>query len=120
MSDWRALSDALVHVIRRALPEAREEVKWKAPSFAVDGRHLVTLMRPKNGGARVVFHRGVDASDTKTGQRLLPDADRLVWATDQRAHVAFGTVAEVEEAAGWLEALCRDWVAALNQRGTDT
>lgn len=117
MSDWNALAEALVHVIRRALPEAQEEVKWKAPSFAVGGRHLVTLMRPKNGGARVVFHRGVDATDTKTGRRLLPDADRrVVWATDQRAHVAFGTVTEVEEAASWLEGLCRDWVSAATDR----
>lgn len=114
MDDWPTLSAALVSIIRDALPDAVEEVKWNAPSFALDGQHLVTLMRPKNGGARVVLHRGATAVDTKTGQRLLDLIDpRLSWATDQRAQAQFADLAEIEAGAAWLGALCRDWVAAL-------
>ncbi|MEZ5721957.1 MAG: DUF1801 domain-containing protein [Paracoccaceae bacterium] len=113
MDDWTDLSDALVTILRAALPEAVEEVKWNAPSFAIGGQHLVTLMRPKNGGARVILHRGAKAVDTKTGARLLDVADkRLTWATDQRAQVAFASRAEIEAGADWLAGLVRDWVAA--------
>lgn len=114
MDDWPALSSALVAVIRAALPGAVEEVKWNAPSFAVEGRHMVTLMRPKGGGARVVLHRGAKAVDTRTGQHLLNITDpRLTWATDQRAQVAFASLAEVAAGADWLAALCREWVAVV-------
>lgn len=112
MDDWPALSTALVAIIRAALPLAVEEVKWNAPSFAVDGRHMITLMRPKGGGARVVLHRGAKAVDTRTGQRLLDITDpRLTWASDQRVQVAFASRADVDAGADWLAALCRDWVA---------
>lgn len=111
MDDWQTLSDALVAIIRKALPEAVEEIKWNAPSFAIDGQHLVTLMRPKNGGARVILHRDAKAVDTKTGSRLLDVTDkRLKWATDQRAQVSFANLEEIEDRADWLVSLCRDWV----------
>ncbi|GKY87458.1 DUF1801 domain-containing protein [Sinisalibacter aestuarii] len=113
MDDWPSISAALVAVIRTALPEAVEDVKWNAPSFAIDGQHLVTLMRPKHGGARVVLHRDAKAVDTKTGTRLLAIADsRLRWATDQRAQIGFASLAEVEAGADWLAGLVRDWVRA--------
>ncbi|MCB1329940.1 MAG: DUF1801 domain-containing protein [Maritimibacter sp.] len=111
MDDWTDLSAALVALIRDALPEADETVKWNAPSFAIGGQHLVTLMRPKSGGARVVLHRGARAVDTKTGRRLLDSADkRLTWATDQRAQIGFATRAEVAASADWLSGILRDWV----------
>ncbi|MCB1358639.1 MAG: DUF1801 domain-containing protein [Maritimibacter sp.] len=111
MDDWSDLSAALVAVIRDALPEADETVKWNAPSFAVAGQHLVTLMRPKSGGARVVLHRGAGAVDTRTGTRLLDSADRrLTWATDQRAQIGFMTCAEIAASADWLAGVLRDWV----------
>ncbi|MCB1336274.1 MAG: DUF1801 domain-containing protein [Maritimibacter sp.] len=114
MDDWPTLSDALTAILRTSLPEATEAVKWNAPSYAIEGQHLVTLMRPKNGGARVVLHRDAKAVDTKTGTRLLAIADpRLIWATDQRAQIAFATAAEVEASADWLAALVRDWVRAV-------
>lgn len=111
MDDWSELSAALVAVIRDALPEAEQSVKWNAPSFAIGGQHLVTLMQPKNGGARVVLHRGARAVDTKTGTRLLDTADlRLTWATDQRAQISFAARAEIAASAGWLADILRDWV----------
>jgi hypothetical protein len=116
MDDWPALSAALVAVIRAALPEAIEEVKWNAPSFSLGGRHMITLMRPRGGGARVVLHRGAKAVDTRTGKRLLDVVDpRLTWATDQRAQAAFTSCAEVDAGADWLAALCRDWVAVATR-----
>ncbi|MEZ5975932.1 MAG: DUF1801 domain-containing protein [Planctomycetota bacterium] len=108
------MSAALVAVVRKALPKATEEVKWKAPSFAIDGQHLVTLMQPKKGGARVILHRDAKAKDSKTGKRLLEVSDpRLTWASDQRAQVAFETVAEVKANKDWLAKLARDWVKAV-------
>lgn len=113
MDTWPALAAALAAVIRTALPDAREEEKWNAPSFAVAGRHMVTLMHPKSGGARVVLHRGAKAVDTRTGTRLLDVTDpRLRWATDQRAEVRFASLAEIEAGSGWLAGLVRDWVRA--------
>lgn len=115
MESWPALSAALAAVIRAALPDAVEEVKWNAPSFALAGRHMVTLMHPKAGGARVVLHRGAKAVDTRTGRRLLDVTDpRLRWATDQRVEVRFASLAEIEEGADWLAGLVQDWVRAAS------
>ncbi|MBV7409275.1 DUF1801 domain-containing protein [Maritimibacter sp. DP1N21-5] len=100
-------------VIAAALPEASLGRKWNAPSFAFGGRDLITLNHPPKGGqVRVIFHRGAGAKDTKTGARLLPEADaRLTWPSDQRAIACFPFGQEIDER--WLAATCRAWVDAV-------
>ncbi|MGZ9810518.1 DUF1801 domain-containing protein [Pseudoroseicyclus sp. H15] len=108
MSTQAEMETALVDILRRALPGFQERVKWNAPSFAQGDVDLITLRLPPKGGAQVIFHRGAKAVDTRTGTRIL-DEPRLIWATDQRAHVAFASVAEVEASADWLAETARAW-----------
>lgn len=108
----QALVDALCILISKSLPDAEMGMKWNAPNFAVDGRDFVTLNLPPKGGVRVVLHRGAKAVDTRTGSRLLDDqTGRLTWATDQRAYIAFGDVADVEKVGDWLADLLARWVS---------
>lgn len=108
------LETQLTTIIARALPEATQGTKWNAPSFAIDGRDIVTLNHPPKGGQiRVIFHRGAKAKDTTTGLTLLPDPDkRLTWPSDQRAIACFREGAPVD--ADFLARTCRDWVNALS------
>ena len=107
------LQSRLTAIIAAALPEATQGIKWNAPSFAVGGRDLVTLNLPPTGGqVRVIFHRGAKATDTRTGNRLLPDPDpRLTWPSDQRAIACFNEGAPVD--ADFLARTCRAWVDTL-------
>lgn len=107
------ITEALCTVIKRALPEAIQSTKWHAPNFSVDGQDLITLNFSPRHPARVVFHRGAKAKDTKTGTRLVDDASGLLtWATDQRAYASFPDSASVSQNAEWLAETCRAWIVA--------
>ncbi|MEZ4316694.1 MAG: DUF1801 domain-containing protein [Myxococcota bacterium] len=116
MSDRAPLTSEICAAIAEALPEATQREKWKAPSFALADRDLVTLnFPPRDDSVRVVFHRGTKAVDTKTGTRLLhDDTGRLEWATDQRAHARFTDLDSFRPARDWLIATCRAWAQAAS------
>lgn len=56
--DARCVAEGLRTLIRAAHPGLTEQVKWNAPSFALDGRDLLTLGVQRDGTIRLVLHRG--------------------------------------------------------------
>jgi hypothetical protein len=109
---------ALRQVIRAAVPELHEHIKWNAPSYQAGGDDRITFnLAAKDAAVQIVFHCGAKAKDTKSGERLVADpSGRVKWATDQRGVVRFSGLDEVAAAADWLREFVVDWIAATARR----
>lgn len=106
---------AVVRAVRRRIlaldPRIREEVKWNAPSYALDD-HFATLRLSPPPACQLVLHTG--AKPQKPPRRFdLPDPHGWVtWAAPDRAIVALP--ATLDAAAGRaLDALVRRWMEQL-------
>lgn len=80
--------EALRAIVRAAVPEAVEQVKWNAPSCAVDGDHRITFRLRPGDRVQLVLHRGtVDSPDDldRKAKALGDLARRWVDATRDRA-----------------------------------
>ena len=87
-----------------------EMIKWNAPSFALQGEDRVTLGVERNGGWRLVLHRG---AATKVDGFAFEDASGLArWPSPDRGVIRFGTPTEVESNSAALTDLVRRWIAA--------
>jgi len=106
------LAEALCDLIRTACPDLTERIKWNAPSFGPGDQDRLTLNLARPDVVRLILHRGAKAVDTKTGQRLLPKATGLRWATDQRAEVTLTSLDDLNARRADLTRLCQDWIAA--------
>ena len=112
-TEKQQIAEAFCALIKAALPSADQTTKWNAPNFVIHNRDLVTLNLSSKHAVRIVFHRGAQALDTKTGNRLVADdSGRLTWATDQRAYASFPNLAAVNISESWLGAFCQKWVDA--------
>jgi hypothetical protein len=97
-------------VVREALPGATEQVKWKAPSYAVDGVDRVTFRLHPGDRVQLVLHRG---TAVRADEFSFTDPTGLVvWATPDRGVVTFTDLADVEGAAAQVATLVAAWVAA--------
>ncbi len=106
---------ALREIVLAAAPGLHEHIKWNAPSYQSGGEDRITFNLSKPDLVQIVFHRGAKAVDTKTGKRLVEDTSRyLRWATDQRAYVAFTSLAEVEARREWLAGFVPRWIVAAS------
>ena len=106
MNEREEIAEQHCSIIQAAVPKAKQNMKWSAPNFSVDGQDLLTLNLSPRYPVRIVFHRGAKAVDTKTGKRMIEDGRSLLtWATDQRAYASFATMTALAENARWLSRL---------------
>lgn len=49
-------------LVHKAEPKIEENIKWNAPSFELDGRHICNIMAFKKH-INFIFHRGKELSD---------------------------------------------------------
>lgn len=111
--DLTAAARVLRAAIFRAVPNAVESIKWKAPNFATDDDFATFSMR-RPGVLQVILH---------TGAAVKPHAPRIEvgelgalvphwrWASHNRAVITFTSAEQVEENRDALERVVRDWVA---------
>lgn len=102
--------DALRVAIRQAGPDLAETIKWNAPSFAQDGQDRITLGLERDGGVRVVLHRGAAkladgfVFDDRSGLAKWPSPDRGVLKLKDAAAVGSNRPALIDLFSRWLEA----------------
>jgi len=109
--DARQMIDALRTIVRTALPDAVETIKWNAPSFAVDGEDRVTLGLGRKGEARLVLHRGA----TRRASIDLTAVDQTAlasWPAPDRGVVTFRDLEAVHARQAELIGLCSRWAIA--------
>lgn len=107
----RKTIETLRAIVRRAHPDIEEGFKWNAPNFTLNGQDRITLGIVRNGGVRIVLHRGSKPQalngftfDDPEGLMKWPEADRGVLILKDDADAA-----RVEDK---LVALCTRWLAA--------
>lgn len=82
--------------IRRAAPDLREELKWNAPSFALDD-HFATFRLHPAPAFQLILHTGAKARGS-TKKFALADPSGIVrWAAPDRAVVTLPTAAGATE-----------------------
>ncbi len=106
-----ATVDALRAIIASADNGLTEHIKWNAPSFVLAGDDRITLGIERNGGVRVVFHRGAKTKDA-ANFRFADHAGLAKWPAPDRGVLAFRDSAEVEACAEPLRDICARWLAA--------
>lgn len=102
-ADERDIANRLLAIVRAAAPDVIEAFKWNAPSFIHGSDHKLTLGLNKDGGIRLVAHRGAKPRDL--GRFTFLDSDGLAeWPSEDRGVLNFRSLAEVDGVSGELQA----------------
>lgn len=106
----RAALTELCRIVAASDPRVRGEIKWNAPSFAIDDHFATTGVR-KAGGVRLVLHTGA----TRRGPAraiVIEDPEKLLdWKDSDRAVAVFADAADVRRNEGALAAVLTEWIA---------
>ncbi|WP_242915646.1 DUF1801 domain-containing protein [Brevundimonas pishanensis] len=106
----RKTVEALRAIVRRAHPDVQEGFKWNAPNFTLKGQDRITLGIMRNGGVRIVRHRGSKPEPMKSF--AFDDPDRLMkWPEPDRGVLILKDDADVACVEDKLVLLCSRWLA---------
>ncbi len=94
-----------------AHPGVTEHIKWNAPSFCLGGDDRITLGVEKNGGVRVVLHRGAKPKDPADFDFGDP-AGLARWAAVDRGIMTFVAPAEIAAKSTAIADLFARWLEA--------
>lgn len=94
-------------------PEIAERIKWKAPSFGIDGDDRVTFRLPPRGGLQLVFHRGAKVRDA-TGFTFDDDTGLMEWAAADRAIIRLADAADAQDKESRIVTLVNRWIEATS------
>ena len=87
--------DHLREIVHAAAPELVESIEWSAPSFADGGQDPVTLGLAREGGWRVVVHRGASVRDAADFTSDGPDTVAK-WPPKDRGVATFAEMLSLE------------------------
>jgi hypothetical protein len=108
-----ATVDALRSIIAGVDDGLTEHIKWNAPSFVLAGDDRITLGIERNGGVRVVLHRGAKPKDV-TNFRFADFTGLAKWPAPDRGVIVFKDNAHVESCREKLQDLCARWLAVTS------
>lgn len=107
-----AVTEGLRALIKATHPGLEEQVKWNAPSFALDGTDLLTLGLERDGSVRLVLHRGAKVKDN--GGFRFDDPQKLArWPAPDRGVVVVKDATSLAAQSVGLGDLIARWVAAV-------
>ena len=98
-------------LILAAHPDLTEQIKWNAPSFAIDGDDRVTLRLAPGDVLQLILHRGAKVRDT-TGFAFTDESGLVRWLAADRGVVALSDAADLEAKAPAIQNLVKNWVEA--------
>ena len=102
----------LTELIRSADPRVKAQIKWGAPSFAID-EHFATFQLRAKKGVMLILHFGAKKrTDLPSRDSIANVAGLATWVADDRAVVHFEDLVAVEAKADAFVALIRAWIAA--------
>ena len=107
----KAEIDALRMLVTSANASLTEQIKWNAPSFAVDGEDRITLKLHPPKHLQLVFHRGAKIKDA-TGFSFSDESGLITWAAADRGIVTIRDMADLEAKRSALTTLVTRWVDA--------
>ena len=98
-------------LILAAHPDLTEQIKWNAPSFAIDGDDRVTLRLAPGDVLQLILHRGAKVRDT-TGFAFTDESGLVRWLAADRGVVTLSDAADLEAKAPAIQNLVKNWVEA--------
>ena len=105
----RALIDALCALLSASVPDAVEQVKWSAPSFA-KSVHFATLNLRAKRGVQLVLHLGAKPRSDLDMRVLVEDpAGLLDWKGSDRALVSVPDVSHLAAIDTELRRVVKAW-----------
>lgn len=100
----------LCRIIVESDRRVRSEIKWSAPSFAIDD-HFATTGLLKAGGIRLVLHTGARRRDAPK-HIVIEDPEKLLsWRDSDRAVAVFADAADVRRNEAALGSILVQWIA---------
>lgn len=110
----RPLVDALRALIASAVPDALEEIKWNAPSFA-KATHFATLNLRAKRGIQLVLHLGAKPrTDIDMRTIVTNDGGLLEWKGPDRAVLALTDLAQLQAHAVVIQRVVAVWSQAVD------
>ena len=106
----RAALTELCRIIAGSDPRVRAEIKWSAPSFAIDD-HFATTGVLKGGGVRLVLHTGARRKGAAKNI-VIDDPEKLLdWRDADRAIAVFADARDVRQQERALGVILDEWIA---------
>ncbi len=106
----RAALDELCRIIASSDERVRGEIKWNAPSFAIDD-HFATTGLLKGSGIRLVLHTGAKRRGAKRAP-VIDDPEKLLdWKDSDRALAVFEDADDVRRNEGAIRVILEEWIA---------
>ena len=97
-------------IVESSDERVRAEIKWNAPSFAIDD-HFATTGVIKAGGIRLVLHTGAKRRGAKRALTIDDPEKLLDWKDGDRALIVFADAADVRRNEEPLRVIVREWIA---------
>ena len=105
---------ALRLVIRAAVPDLVERIKWNAPSFGLGDDDRITMRLHPGDRVQLILHRGAKAGADDFFR--FEDPDKLIaWAAPDRGVVTFGDADDLASKSAPLSEILRRWVACTTR-----
>lgn len=101
-------------LILAAHPDLTEQIKWNAPSFAIDGDDRVTLRLAPGDLVQIILHRGAKVRET-SGFAFADESGLVRWLAADRGVVAVEEADDLEAKAPAIQKLVRIWVEATRR-----
>ncbi len=98
-------------LILAAHPGLTEQIKWNAPSFAIDGDDRVTMRLAPGDVLQLILHRGAKVRDT-TGFAFNHESGLVRWLAPDRGVVTLADADDLEAKAPAIQKLVKSWVEA--------
>jgi hypothetical protein len=92
-------------------PKITEEIKWAAPSFALE-EHFCTFNAWAKDDVQLIFHHGPRKATSKGVPIDDPDG-LLEWLATDRASVRFESLQDIRAKKAALRSIVRQWIKAM-------
>ena len=108
--------EAVRQIILGANDRIREEIKWNAPSFAVED-HFATFNLRAEEFVHVIFHTGAKGKvNNGEGIKVTDPSGLLEWIAKDRGAVKLYGMGDVTSKRAALEALVNQWIEKMKGR----
>ncbi|BDI05281.1 DUF1801 domain-containing protein [Sphaerotilus microaerophilus] len=108
-----------IQLLRKAILELdariREEVKWNAPSFALDD-HFATFKLHPPGKIQLVLHTGAKPKAARRQFALQGEQGLVKWAAPDRCVVNIGSTDAARDHSHVVVDLVGQWIRQLSDR----
>ena len=111
-SEKKAQVEAIRNIIRTAMPQLQETLKWNAPNFVLDGEDRLTMnLMNKEGKVKLIFHMGATKKEDKKARPVMTDTTGLIaWNSDIRGTITFESLEHIEQVRDDVTELVRQWL----------